>query len=112
MYEQLCQIDSIPEGGAQAFEFSGQLGLFGIKKHGQIFLYLNRCPHMYVPLNWEPGRFLNKGGDLIQCSTHGALFAIETGECLQGPCQGKCLQKIEYEVKNDILYIDRENLPE
>ena len=67
---------------------------------------------MYVPLNWEPGRFLNNTGDLIQCSTHGALFAIESGECLQGPCQGESLQKIEYEVKNDILYIDRLNLPE
>lgn len=112
MQVQLCNIDSIPEGGSRAFEISGHAGLFAIKKHGEIFLYLNCCPHLHVQLNWDPERFLNSTGDLIQCSTHGALFAIEDGECLQGPCLGKYLKKIEYQVKNNILCLDVENLPQ
>lgn len=65
---------------------------------------------MHTPLNWEPGKFLNNGGDLIQCSTHGALFAIENGECLQGPCLGQNLRAIDYDVKNGNIYIKESDL--
>ena len=58
MLKELCQINSIPEGGSRSFEHFHS-ALFAIKKGEQIFLYLNRCPHMFVPLNWEPNKFLN-----------------------------------------------------
>ena len=109
MLLELCQIHSIPEGESRSFELK-QSALFAIKKREQIFLYLNRCPHMYVPLNWEPDKFLNNSGDLIQCSTHGALFDIENGECLQGPCAGQSLQAIEYKINEGNIYIDETDL--
>ncbi len=65
---------------------------------------------MHVPLNWEPNKFLNNGGDLIQCSNHGALFDIESGECLQGPCLGQSLQAIDYEVKEGNICIKESDL--
>jgi len=47
---------------------------------------------------------------LIQCSTHGALFNIESGECLQGPCLGQSLQSIDYEIKEGNIYINETDL--
>ncbi|MGA1741202.1 MAG: Rieske (2Fe-2S) protein [Pseudohongiellaceae bacterium] len=109
MLVELCQVQSIPEGASRSFELK-QSALFAVKKREQIFLYRNRCPHMHVPLNWEPDKFLNNSGDLIQCSTHGALFNIESGECLQGPCLGQSLQSIDYEIKAGNIYINETDL--
>lgn len=109
MFKAVCQINSIPENGSHAIEFD-QSALFAIKKREQIFIYINRCPHLHTPLNWEPNRFLNNSGDLIQCSTHGALFDIESGECLQGPCLGQSLQAIDYEVKDGNIWIKESDL--
>jgi len=32
-----------------------------------------------------------RSASLIQCATHGALFLIESGECIAGPCAGQSL---------------------
>ncbi len=40
--------------------------------------------------------FLDMDGALIQCSTHGALFEIESGHCLAGPCQGDRLTPVPF----------------
>jgi nitrite reductase/ring-hydroxylating ferredoxin subunit len=109
MLKAICEINSIPDDDSHAIELNHS-SLFAIKKHKKIFIYINRCPHMHVPLNWEPNKFLNNSGDLIQCSTHGALFSIETGECLQGPCLGLNLQTIVYEVKDGKIYIEESDL--
>jgi nitrite reductase/ring-hydroxylating ferredoxin subunit len=109
MVVELCQAQSIPEGESRSFELE-QAALFAIKKREQIFVYLNRCPHMHVPLNWEPDKLLNNSGDLIQCSTHGALFEIENGECLQGPCLGQRLKSIDYEITEGMICISETEL--
>jgi nitrite reductase/ring-hydroxylating ferredoxin subunit len=82
------------------------LYLFAVKKDDQIYLYWNRCPHLGTPLEWEENRFLDADGALIQCSTHGALFEIENGHCLVGPCRGKYLEKIPFILDNDMVMID------
>jgi nitrite reductase/ring-hydroxylating ferredoxin subunit len=41
---------------------------------GQAYVYLNRCPHRGVGLEWHPDQFLDPSNSLIQCATHGALF--------------------------------------
>ncbi|MDG2089647.1 MAG: Rieske (2Fe-2S) protein [Gammaproteobacteria bacterium] len=109
MEKVLCQISSILEGSSYSFEID-QIALFAINKHDQIFVYLNLCPHLHAPLNWEPDKFLNNSCDLIQCSNHGALFDIENGECIQGPCKGQSLQAVDYEVKDGNIYIKESDL--
>ncbi len=105
MLSKLCEVSCLIEGQACSFSVSGLDDVFALRKNDRFYVYLNRCPHLHVPLNWEPGRFLNNSGDLIQCSTHGALFAIEDGECLQGPCQGQYLQALKHEIIDGILYL-------
>lgn len=56
--------------------------------------YCNRCPHTGATLEWLPDRLLTADGALIQGGLHGALFPIETGECIRGSCLGQALSPV------------------
>ena len=93
----LCHIDDIDDGSCKGFELE-KINLFVIKMHGEIYLYRNRCPHLGVELNWLQDQFLDMDGMMIQCFTHGALFLIEDGECVAGPCMGQSLQAQKFQI--------------
>ena len=67
---------------------------FVIKKAGRFFAYINHCPHTGAPLDWVPDQYLNLDQSHIQCAMHGALFEIETGVCVYGPCINRCLESV------------------
>ena len=97
MNELLCNIKEIGDPGAKGFELNineSTLVFFLVKKHGEIFAYINKCPHVGINLEWRPDDFLNIDKSLIQCSVHGAEFIIETGHCIAGPCLGKMLDTV------------------
>ncbi len=97
----LLRLDELEEGAAKGLDG----GLFAVKKDGRLFAYENRCPHLGTPLEWEEDRFLDADGALIQCSTHGALFTIEEGYCVAGPCRGKSLRAASCVVKDGVARI-------
>ena len=63
------------------------------------------APIWAYPLNWMPEKFLDLDGSLIQCSSHGALFQIDSGECIAGPCTGDRLQQVELRIDGDSIYV-------
>ncbi|AZE19538.1 Rieske 2Fe-2S family protein [Pseudomonas chlororaphis subsp. aureofaciens] len=65
-----------------------------MRRDRKVYVYTNRCPHRGVALEWQPDQFLDPSASLIQCATHGALFLIENGECVAGPCAGQSLTAI------------------
>lgn len=89
----LCKGSDVPEGQSRGLELAG-VQLLAVRRAGQVFIYENRCPHRGVALEWLPDQFLDSSASLIQCATHGALFLIEDGECVAGPCEGKSLTSI------------------
>lgn len=93
----LCSADELVEGSARGLA-AGDDALIALKRDGQIFVYRNSCPHLGVELNWLEDQFLDADGAFIQCATHGALFAIDTGACIWGPCKGKSLEAIPFVV--------------
>ncbi|WP_421868925.1 Rieske (2Fe-2S) protein [Motiliproteus sp.] len=103
--DQICRIDEIEEGQSKGLDW-GEHKLIAVKHQGQLYLYLNRCPHRGIPLEWQPDQFLDLERQFIQCSTHGALFRIETGDCIQGPCQGQALQPIEYSLRDGTVWVE------
>ena len=105
----LLNIDDIEEGTSLGIELENTY-LFAVKKDGEIFLYFNRCSHLGTPLEWEENRFLDADGALIQCSTHGALFQIENGHCLVGPCKGKNLQAVPHAIIDGIISVNPADL--
>jgi nitrite reductase/ring-hydroxylating ferredoxin subunit len=91
----LCHSNSIAEGKSKGFQL-GERFIFAVKKHDRIYLYENVCPHLGIQLEWQPDEFLDIEASMIQCSSHGALFRIEDGECLLGPCQGQSLIAVDF----------------
>jgi len=104
----LCSLDEIPDGGSAGLEPNPVTGIFrfiAVRRKGTVFLYKNICPHTDSPLDWRPGMFLNSRKDLIQCSTHGALFRIEDGACVAGPCDGQALDAVPAEVRDGNVWL-------
>lgn len=100
----LCYEHEIKNGASKGFEID-QKKLFAVKKNHQLFLYANKCPHVGLPLNWQEDKFLDFDGELILCSSHGALFTIQNGQCVAGPCVGKSLIPIPFESENGKISI-------
>lgn len=87
---RLCAPDELAEGRSRGFALDGDK-LFAVRKDGQVYVYRNRCPHRGIALEWQADQFLDASASLIQCATHGALFLIDSGECVAGPCAGQSL---------------------
>ena len=89
----LCRLEEIADGRAKAFHL-GDDAIFVVRAGRQIYGYRNACPHTGGPLDWDDEGFISDSGDHILCQTHGALFRIDTGACLAGPCLGDCLAAV------------------
>jgi nitrite reductase/ring-hydroxylating ferredoxin subunit len=89
----LCAPQQLIEGQSRGFLLDG-INLLAVRRDGQVYAYRNRCPHRGVPLEWQADQFLDHSQSMIQCATHGALFLIESGECVTGPCAGQSLQAL------------------
>jgi nitrite reductase/ring-hydroxylating ferredoxin subunit len=101
----LCAGSDLAEGGSRGFVIEGKK-LFAVRRGGQVYAYFNRCPHRGVGLEWQPDQFLDPSNSLIQCATHGALFLIENGECVAGPCAGQSLTAIEWREDTQGVWVD------
>ena len=100
----LCDIDTIPEGGAKGLRINNHQ-LVAVKKDGQVYVYVNSCPHIGITLEFQPDQFLDLENRYIQCANHGALFEIENGDCVSGPCRGKALKPVEITIDGNQVMI-------
>ena len=85
----LCPLDEIASPGARGFRFRVGEALFAgfvVRRGAEVVGYVDSCPHAGWPLAGPSGRFLTREGDLILCGGHAALFRIEDGACVAGPC--------------------------
>ena len=85
----------IPDGKARNFVLEMKAGRFHgfvIRNGETVHGYVDRCAHMALPLAQQLDQYLTPDGALIQCSWHGALYRIEDGVCVGGPCTGARLQ--------------------
>ncbi len=91
----ICAGDDLVEGGSGvrfAVDLDGVAEqAFAIRFRGRVHAYLNRCAHLAVELDWQPGEFFDLSGLYLICATHGALYAPDSGHCLGGRCNGKGL---------------------
>lgn len=100
----LCKLQDLADNAAKGFELDGRK-LFAVRRGGDVYLYENRCPHKGIPLEWMPDTFLDPDKQFIQCSTHGALFTIDAGLCIAGPCNGAHLQPVAFELSDDQIIL-------
>jgi nitrite reductase/ring-hydroxylating ferredoxin subunit len=90
----LCSLDDIEEGHSIEMMVQGR-SLFAVRKSDSIYAYWNICPHRGSPLNWSPNQFFSVDKQSLQCAFHGALFEVDSGLCIAGPCNGDHLQAID-----------------
>ncbi len=96
----LCDLEEIPDGEGKEFRFgTGRFPfrMFVIRRQEQVWGYLNSCPHLRAPLNFRPDRFLTYDQEHILCAVHHALFEVEDGFCVDGPCAGQSLIPVPVE---------------
>lgn len=100
----LGPLELIPDGKARNFVLEMRAGRFHgfvVRRGEAVRGYVDRCPHMGLPLAQVLDDYIH--GDHIQCSWHGAIFAIEDGRCLGGPCQGAALTPWPVEVRDGAI---------
>lgn len=105
----LCSTSDIPDPGSKAFQLKhnrNTLDIFVVHKDGEFHAFINRCPHTGVNLEWLEDQFLDRDQTYIQCSTHDALFEIDTGYCIHGPCAGDKLSPVNIQVVDHTLIAD------
>lgn len=105
----LCRLEDIEDPGSKGMTISiaGQLqDIFVVRQGDSVFGYLNSCPHTGGPLDWTPDRFLDLDGRYIQCAMHAALFRVEDGRCIAGPCNGDRLTPVPVEVDAGVVRLD------
>lgn len=102
----LCPIADLPPGSERGFTEEEAGGpLFAIGTEAGPVVFRNACPHLGVPLDWRPGRFLSADGSRIICATHGAEFRIADGLCLRGPCRGEHLTALRPIILDGVLMV-------
>jgi nitrite reductase/ring-hydroxylating ferredoxin subunit len=98
--QPLCHLADLPEGGARGFDplGRGHDTVFAVRRGDVLRVWADRCPHHGTPMPWRKDAYLNAAGDRIVCSAHGALFEIDSGLCIQGPCLGDALQPVPFTI--------------
>lgn len=79
---------------------------------GKLQAYLNLCRHLPVPLDSLRGDVLSEDERFLECRTHGAQFALDTGLCVVGPCEGLPLHRLQLAENEDGLFVLDHTPPE
>lgn len=106
---KLCDLQDLTENVGRGFRSpAGEVIL--VLRDGQVHAWANTCPHLGINLEFNPDEFMDSEQYYLICSNHGALFQVEDGLCVSGPCQGEHLQAIAIRlVDNQILLAEADS---
>lgn len=104
----ICDSSALVDSGRGVrFEteyFGERAPAFVVRYGGTVHGYLNRCSHVPMELDWQEGVFFDAEGVDLICSTHGALYSVQDGRCLGGPCGSKPLVRLLVEERDGKIY--------
>lgn len=103
------RLDELDDPGCREFQigegdwpFRG----FVVRRGQQVVAYQNHCKHLGHPLNFKPHSFLTRDRSHIICASHGALYEIDDGLCVAGPCRGKSLTAVRTEIVDGMIVVE------
>ena len=56
--------------------------------------YANLCRHRALPLDLGAPSAMSDDGRYLLCHQHGALYRLDDGRCVSGPCAGDALAEV------------------
>lgn len=106
--QHLCASAELEEKGLAigfaVLQYREPARAFALRFDGEVVAYLNRCLHVPMEMDWQPGEFLDSSKDFILCATHGAAYAPQTGRCVGGPCGRGALARIAVAERDGQVY--------
>lgn len=105
----LCRLDELPDGGSRGLLREGlDDRLCVVRQGGEVFVWLNDCPHEHRPMEFRQDQFLSGDGGHIVCYAHSAHFDLRSGHCFAGPCMGQHLIAVPAQVRDGAVWIAAE----
>ncbi len=105
----ICASAELAEGGDGVrfeMDWKGEwIPAFAIRHRGNAYAYLNRCAHIAMELDWNPGKFFDAQREYLICSTHGAWYVPHSGVCRGGPCRGAALTRLNVFEADGKVYV-------
>lgn len=104
----VAHLDAIEDPGCREFQIGEgdwRFRGFVVRQGNDVYAYRNYCMHVGHPLNWAADSFLTKDRRNIICSSHGAIYEIEGGLGIAGPCSGKRLNALPTEVRDGVIFV-------
>ena len=104
----LCHKNQLENQQTPGFEViinGREESIFLVEKNGEIKAWLDHCPHRGTPLSWMPDNYLDSEGEHLICATHGALFRVDDGICIAGPCINQALEPCNIEIIDDEIFL-------
>ena len=106
----ICAASDLAEAGKGVrFEITVQgrpAPAFAVRWQGRVHAFLNRCGHVPVELDWQPGEFFDSARLYLICATHGALYDPASGACLGGRCAGRGLTALPVFERDGHIYCE------
>jgi nitrite reductase/ring-hydroxylating ferredoxin subunit len=105
---RICRLGDLADPGSREFRVGeGDWPFVGflVRRGDRVFAYRNYCMHVGHPLNWKPDEFLTRDREHIICASHGAMYEIDSGVCVAGPCAGRQLHALEVTIRADEVYV-------
>ena len=104
---RLGPVSDIPDRAARGYV--ADLGRVSVRviayrKGADVTGFADACPHMGVPLPWQPDDYMTDDGKFFRCANHGALFDHD-GHCVFGPCKGERLTSLPLEVRGSDVWL-------
>ena len=104
----ICPLAELPDNQARGFTLEGpegkRLNIIIWNRDGTLAGFVNQCPHLGLPLETFPDRFLSADGTHLICSAHGAQFD-DKGACFAGPCKGDALARLRLSTRDGDVYL-------
>ena len=104
--KKLCEMSDLDETQAYGADVDGVSYVVVLSpEDSQPRAYQNSCPHLGIQLEMMPNQFLDPACEYIVCSNHGAMFQIDDGLCIAGPCLNQKLQPATIQVTDGSVFL-------
>lgn len=101
---KVCSLNELKQARTLSYEIDDHEG-FVVYSDANVFAYRNSCPHIGMNLEFSENKFLDSDNKYIQCSMHGALFEIDSGLCIHGPCLNQHLKPMLVTVDDNQVFV-------